>query len=222
MAQTNETTQGWTSTQAYVLALICLLVGGAIGYLLRGSASSPATVAETQPAPNATAGMGGDQMPTPEQLKMMADKQAAPLLDQLKSKPTDPALLAQAGNVYYDAHVFPVAIDYYQKALVGDPDNKGIRTDMGTAYFYAGDSDHALVELDKVLKANPTFPSALFNRGIVKWQGKMDVEGAVADWESLLKNNPDYEGRAMVLKYIAEAKKHSGMKAGKAGKTPVN
>ena len=30
----------WTSTQAYVLSVICLLLGVAVGYLVRGSAPS--------------------------------------------------------------------------------------------------------------------------------------------------------------------------------------
>ena len=72
-------------------------------------------------------------------MKAMADKQAEPLLEQLKSKPNDAALLAQIGNLYYDAHVFPVAIDYYQKALAIDPKNSAVRTDMATAMFYMGD-----------------------------------------------------------------------------------
>ena len=54
----------------------------------------------------------------------MADKQAAPLLEQLKSKPNDPALIAQIGNMYYDAQVFPMAIDYYQKVSGDRPEER--------------------------------------------------------------------------------------------------
>jgi cytochrome c-type biogenesis protein CcmH/NrfG len=228
MAETNgsNSSQGWTSTQAYIMAVLCLLVGCAVGYLLRGSrggsASAPATAGaeQQQGMPPAAAG-GMEQQPSPEQMKAMADKQAEPLLEQLKSKPSDPALLTQIGNLYYDAHIFPVAIDYYQKTLALDPKNSSVRTDMASAMFSNGDPDHSIAEFDHALKDDPKNANALFNRGIVKWQGKMDVKGAVADWELLLKEDPNYEGADKVRQYIAQAKKHANMKPGEKTDKPA-
>lgn len=220
--------QSWTSTQAYVMAVLCLVVGCAVGYLLRGSvggssAPAPATSAVGQQPGMPPAGMGGgqQQQPSPEQMKAMADKQAAPLLEQLKSKPNDPALLAQIGNIYYDTQIVPVAIEYYQKALAIDPKNSAVRTDMATALFYNNDPDHAIVEFDHVLKEDPKNGNALFNRGIVKWQAKMDVNGALADWELLLKQNPNYEQADKVKMYIAQAKKHANIKPGQKTDKPA-
>lgn len=230
MAETNEgsTPQSWTSTQAYVMAVLCLLVGCAVGYLLRGSMNSsvPAATpvaAQPQMPPQGMggSGMGQQQMPSPEQMKAMADKQAAPVLEQLKSKPNDPALLSQAGNVYYDAQIFPVAVDFYQKALAADPKNFAVRTDMATALFYMNDVERSLAEFDHVLKDNPKNSNALFNRGIVKWQAKMDVSAAVADWELLLKQDPNYEQAAQVRTYIEQAKKHSNIKPGQKSDKPA-
>jgi cytochrome c-type biogenesis protein CcmH/NrfG len=48
----------------------------------------------------------------------------------------------------------------------------------------------------------------LFNLGIVKWQGKMDAEGAVAAWQKLLDSNPNYETKEKVQELIQQAKKH--------------
>jgi cytochrome c-type biogenesis protein CcmH/NrfG len=232
MAEANGGTssQKWTSTQAYVMAVLCLVVGCAVGYLLRGSvggSSAPApaatTVQQQQGAP--PGGMGGgagqQQTPTPEQLRAMADKQAAPLLEQLKSKPNDAGLMAQVANMYYDAQVFPVAIDYYQKALAIDPKNAAVRTDFATALFYSNDPDKAISEFDRALKDDPKNGNALFNRGIVKWQAKMDVTGAVADWELLLKENPNYEQADKVKMYIAQAKKHANIKPGQKSDKPA-
>ena len=151
----------------------------------------------------------------------MADKQAAPLLEQLKSKPNDPALLTQVGNRYFDVHVFPAAIDYYQKALAVIRRTPPSRTDMATAMFYQGDFDHAIAEFNRALQDDPKNGNALFNRGIVKWQGKMDVAGAVADWELLLKQNPTYEQADQVKMYIAQAKKHANMKPGQKTDKPA-
>lgn len=233
MAETNggNSSQTWSSTQAYVMAVVCLVVGGAVGYLLRGSVGSSSTPASVQTATEQPQGMpqgappagmgGGQQMPSPAQLKAMADKQVAPLLEQLKSKPNDPALLSQIGNSYYDAQVFPVAIDYYQKSLAADPKNASVRTDLATALFYNQDPDHAIAEFDHALKDDPKNSNALFNRGIVKWQAKMDVNGAVADWELLLKQNPNYDQADKVRMYMTQAKKHANIKPGQKSDKPA-
>ena len=188
-----------------------------------GGSSAPAPVAaeQQQGMPPAGAGMGQQQAPTPEQMKAMADKQVQPMLAQLKSNPNNAALLAQVGNAYYDAQVFPVAIEYYQKALAVDPKNTSVRTDMGTAMFYTSNFDGAIAEFDHALKDNPKDGNALFNRGIAKWQGKMDVKGAVADWELLLKENPNYEQADKVKMFIAQAKKHANMKPGEKTDKPA-
>lgn len=159
----------WTSTQTYVLAVVCLLVGVVVGYLLRDSGAPPASVPVAQAQANQLPGttpdtMGASQV-TPEQLKHMADQQAAPLVSQLKAKPSDPALLAQVGNIYYDAQQFKDAIDYYTRSLQSDPKNTNVRTDMATAYWYLGDPDRAITEFDTVLKQEPNKANALFNRG---------------------------------------------------------
>lgn len=222
MTDTNQATSNeqWTSVQAYVLAVICLLVGIAGGWLIRGSQSPAATSPETASAPP-TGGMPGNsasQMPTPDQLKQMADTQAAPLIEKLKSDPNDPDLLASIGNVYYDAQQFPAAIEYYQRALKIQPTNTGVRTDMATAYWYMGNADAAIVEFQKSLSYEPTKPNTLFNLGIVEWQGKMDIDKAVATWQKLLDTNPNYQGKDKVLELMAQAKKHSGVKPGTPAK----
>ena len=225
MAETNgsNSSQTWTSTQAYIMAVLCLVVGSAVGYLLRGSvggSSAPAPAAVEQQQGTPPAGMG-QQMPSPEQLKAMADKQVAPLLEQLKSKPNDAALTAQIANTYYDAQIFPAAIEYYQKSLAIDPKNSLVRTDLATALFYSSDFDHSIAEFDRALKDDPKNGNALFNRGIVKWQGKMDVNGAVADWELLLKQNPNYDQADKVRMYMAQAKKHANIKPGQKTDKPA-
>ncbi len=218
----------WTSAQAYILAVVCLLVGVAAGYLLRGSGSS-AAVPAAQPVQGSTAqgtgavpqGMGGGAQPSPEQMKAMADQQAAPLLAQMKSKPNDPALLANIGNVYYDAQQFKDATNYYERSLKADPKNFDVRTDMATAYFYAGDADHAIAEFNTVLKDDPKHAQTLFNLGMVKWEGKGDANGAIQTWEKLLQENPNYPDRERVEQAISRAKQHSNMAPGTTTNKPA-
>ncbi len=213
----SRTSTHWSSMQAYTLAAICLLAGVLFGWLVRGSQSP---VAATVQAQSATAPMPANEaaQPTPEQMKQMADTQAAPLLAKLKTDPENPQLLADIGNIYYDTKNFPPAIDYYQHALKLKPDNAGVRTDMATAYWYSGNADTAIQEFNKALVAQPNQANALFNLGIVKWQGKMDIDGAVATWQKLLDTNPNYENKDRVLELIQQAKKHTGVKAGTTAK----
>jgi hypothetical protein len=206
---------GWSTTQAYTLAVVCLLLGGAIGYLLRGSdpgAVVPVQAAQTAQAPGG--GMGPGQIPGFGSVPgsgasaEMADKVAQPMLEALKKNPKDADTLARLGNLYYDSQLYAKAIEYYQLALKISPANADVRTDMGTAMFYLGDSDKALAEFEKSLSYRPNHPNTLFNAGIVKWQGKKDAKGAIAAWEQLLKTNPGYPERQKVEELLGRAKEH--------------
>jgi len=222
MAAQQQSNSGgtWTGTQAYVFAVICLVVGVAIGYLVRGSAT-PAAATPTAQTNAAPAGMGNGQPPTADQMKHMAEKQAEPLLAQLKSKPNDPQLLYQIGNVYYDTQNYPEAINYYDQSLKANPNSPDVRTDMATAYFYSGDVDKALSELAAVLKSNPTHANALFNQGMILWKGKMDINGAVTAWKKLLETNPNYEHKDEVQAFITQAEKHANIKPGQKTDKPA-
>ncbi len=201
----------WTSTQAYVISVICLLVGVAFGYLLRGSA--PTQVAgPVNAAPAPTAANSAPQ-PTPQQLKQMADTEAQPLLAQLKSDPNNAQLLYKIGNVYYDAQQYPDAVVYYESSLKIDPKATDVRTDLGTAYHLIGQPDRAISEFDEVLKIDGKHANALFNEGMVKWQDKMDMNGAIAAWKRLLETNPNYPQRDNVQRLIAEAEQHQSLKS---------
>jgi len=214
----SETSQKWTSLQAYTLTVVCLLIGIAVGWLLRGS-QSPAAAAESASAPAPAAmGMSPNSQPTPDQLKAMGDVQAKPLLEKLQADPQNPELLASIGNIYYDTQQFPTAISYYQQVLKIHPENTGVRTDMATAYWYSGNADAAISEFKKSLSYEPGKADTLFNLGIVEWQGKMDIKDAVAAWKKLLETNPNYQEKDKVLGLIAQAEKHSGVKPGTPAK----
>jgi cytochrome c-type biogenesis protein CcmH/NrfG len=223
MTDTNQVASSsieqWTSVQAYVLAVICLLVGIAGGWFIRGSQSPAIAGAETASAPAPAPAINpGTQTPTPAEMQKMADTQAGPLIEKLKTDPNNAGLLASIGNVYYDAQQFPTAIEYYQRALKMEPANTGVRTDMATAYWYSGNADSAIAEFQKSLSYEPNKANTLFNLGVVEWQGKMDIDKALATWQKLLDTNPNYEGKDKVQELMAQAKKHAGVKPGTPAK----
>jgi tetratricopeptide (TPR) repeat protein len=216
MTDTSRTSiEQWTGVQANFLAFICLLLGMAGGWFIRGSQSSAVTASAAAASVAAPAKMGASpasQMPSPTQLKEMADVQVAPMLDKLKSDPNNPSLLTSIGNLYYDAQQYPIAIDYYGQALKAKPADAAVRTDMATAYWYLGNADTAIAEFNQALTYEPNNPNTLFNLGLVKWQWKKDASGAVEDWKKLLATNPNYQGKDKVEQMIAEAKRTGEIK----------
>lgn len=192
----------WTSTQAYILAAFCLLLGVALGYLFRGSAS----VATAQAAPS-TNQQGSEVQQQPDANAVA--KAATPLLEAVNRDPNDFDSLVKLGDLYYDGQQFPNAIQYYDRALAIHPDNPDVRTDMGTAYWYTGNPEKAVAAMETSLRYRPGHPQTLFNLGWVRWQGKQDPKGAIQAWEQLLKANPDYPEKQKVEQYIAKAKEHA-------------
>jgi tetratricopeptide (TPR) repeat protein len=211
----------WSWPQAVSLAVVALLLGMCGGWLVRRSfaaapaarvvvsagtenapANQPAMPAQAAPPPNF--GLQGE-IPSDQALKQAADSQAASLLEQLKAAPTNAGLLAQIGNIYYDAKQYSIAIDYYDGSLNAQPGDNSVRTDLGTAYWYTGDANAAIAQFQKVLASEPTKPDTLFNLGIVTWQGKHDGPAAIAAWQKLLDTNPNYQNKEKVLQLIAQA-----------------
>jgi len=207
----------WTSKQALLFLTICLMAGIAGGWLIRGS-RTPAQASTAKAAPaqppvsTAAASSTATQPPTPSRIKEMAATQAAPLLEKLKSDPKNPDLLTSVGNLYYDAQQYPIAVDYYGRVLQARPSDVSVRTDMATAYWYLGNADEAIAQFNKALTYAPNNPNTLFNLGIVKWQGKHDSAGAIADWKKLLAANPDYEQKNKVQQMLTDVEKQTASK----------
>jgi cytochrome c-type biogenesis protein CcmH/NrfG len=149
--------------------------------------------------------MGG-HMPSLEEMKQMADKQAAPLLEKLKTDPNNVALLSQVGGIYKSTHQFKDAAAYFGRAVEADPKNVAAHTELASCLYYNGDVDGALRQLQQSLRYDPKDANSLFNLGMIKWQGKQDNKGALAAWQQLLKANPQLspDRKATVEKLMAD------------------
>lgn len=198
----------WKTKQVCGMAVVCLVFGLAIGYLFRGSQPvAPPTQALDQFQQIVPAGSMDGHMPSLEQMKHMADKKAAPLLEKLKSEPTNSDLLFRVGNIYKATHQFKDAVGYYDKALKADPTNVPIRTEMASCMYYTGDVDGAIGQLQQALQYDPKNANSLFNLGMIRWRGKQDAKGALAAWRELLRANPQLspDRKAQVQRLIADA-----------------
>jgi len=197
----------WTGRQAYILAVFCLVLGAALGYLFRASAS-PGGTDEAASSIGDSVSRSQPHQPSPEEQEQMVDQAVAPLLTALKASPDDLATIVNVANLYYDGRQFSEAIRYYRRAVKIQPHNSDVLTDLGTSLWYTGDADQAIANFEQALKYRPDSPEALFNLGVVRWQGKMDPKGATQAWEQLLERNPNYPQKQQVEEYIARAKQH--------------
>ncbi len=71
-------------------------------------------------------------------------------------EPNDADLLTSVGNIYYDAKQYPIAVDFYGRALKVKPADVSVRTDMATGYWYMGDADRASWSSTRRLATRPT------------------------------------------------------------------
>ena len=163
--------------------------------------------------------MGSGHMPTLEEMKQMADKQAAPLLEKLKSDPNNAALLMQVGAIYYTTHRFTEASAYYNKAVQIEPKNVAFRVKLATSLYGNGDVNGAIAQLNQALSYDPKDANALFDLGMIRLQGKQDGKGAVAAWQQLLKSNPQLSAgrKTTVQKLMADVMTTLGDQRGVEG-----
>jgi cytochrome c-type biogenesis protein CcmH/NrfG len=203
--------------KAGLVAAICLAMGLGIGYVSRDFENKRASVkAASVPAAQAP----HPRVPTLQDMKLMADKQAAPLLAQLQAKPNDSALLMQVGAIYHSTHQFKEAAGYYDKAVQADPKNVNLRNRLASSLYRGGDADGAIAQLTEALRYQPKDANSLFNLGMIRLQGKSDGKGALAAWQQLLKSNPQLSAdrRAQVQKLMADVLTNLGdQKAARGG-----
>jgi len=202
----------WRPALVYGMAAACLILGLVVGYLVRGSGSPRVAAATPATSPAPVSSVGQHPTPTLEQMKQMADKQAQPLLQQLKTDPNNKDVLTHVAYLYKSAHQFKEAAGYFEEALQLDPKNVAARTEMASCLYYDGDVDAALSQLQQALKYDPKDANSLFNLGVVKWKGKNDPAGAIAAWQRLLATNPKLDRKPTVERMIAEARQQGSAK----------
>jgi len=208
----------WSNAQTYGMAVICLVLGVAAGYLLHAPAvASPSLSAAEVTTPTATV---APQMPSAADMKRMADKQVAPLLEQLQKNPKDADLLAKIAHAYMAAQQFQSAQQYYEESAGVKPQADALN-ELAFVYVKLGDVDRAIATLHKAVATDPKNPQVLFNLGYFEWKGKADPAAAIAAWQRLLKVDPKNPKRADVEKMIAQAKKHLSIPAGTKTEKPA-
>ena len=212
MQASDQPSKLWTNTQAYTMAAICLVLGIVMGYL----AHAPAGVNPSQPLSTVAptpASATNQNMPSAADMKRMADKQVAPLLEDLQKNPKNPELLAQVGRSYMAAQQYQSAQPYYEQSVALKPTPESLN-ELSFVDYSLGDVDKAITNLNRALKMDPKNPKLLFNLGMFEWHGKSDPKSAIAAWQEFVRTNPNDPKRAEVEKMIGQAKQHLGIAPG--------
>jgi Cytochrome c biogenesis factor len=213
MEAINQHSQSWTSAKAYTMGVISLILGLAIGYLMRSPSDGRTAFSGAATAQRGAPTQGKTTMPSADDMKRMAEKQVAPLLAELQKHPKDADLLSKIGQSYLAAQQFQSAQPYLEQsvALKANPDTMNA---LSFVYYSTGNVDKAIETLNGALKIEPKNPKILFNLGMFEWHGKTDPKAAIAAWQTFVKTNPSDPKRPQVEKLIAQAKQHLNLPPG--------
>lgn len=212
--------KSWNSAQAYGMAVICLVLGVACGYLLHAPVT-PSPNAGVSTAAPATPPDNAQKMPSAADLKRMADDQVLPLLADLQKNPNDAELLTKIARSYLAAQQFETARQYYEKSVAAKPTPDALN-ELSFVYVKLGDLDKGIDELNHALKIDPKNAKILYNLGYFEWKGKADPKSAIEAWQKFLKADPKSPRRAEVEQMMAQAKRHLNIAPGTKTEKPAS
>lgn len=112
--------------------------------------------------------------------------------------PGDKDLPLKLANYLYDEKLYPLAVEWYQKALALDPKNADARTDMGTAMFYNGQPQSAISQYRQALQIDPGHEQTMFNMIVVSVEGTHDLGQAGRYYKILQSKDPNYPGLSQI------------------------
>jgi len=210
----------WSDAQTYSMAVICLILGIAAGYLLHAPAVASPSPSISEVSAPALPAAAAPQMPSAADMKRMADAQVAPLLAVLEKHPNDADLLAKIAHSYMASQQFQSAQQYYEKSIAAKPKVDTLN-ELAFVYVRLGDLDRGIATLNQALAIDPQNPQVLFNLGYFEWKGKADPKAAIAAWQAFLKADPNSPKKAQVEQMLAQARKHLTIPAGTKTEKPA-
>lgn len=158
-----------------------------------------------------------------EMVDPRAHDRAERLLLDAADENSNPESLHALGKNYLARRKFDLAIEHFEAALKGDPDNARLYSDLGAALFERGKLERrenlpgksevtialGLESLNKALSLNDSLLDAIFNRALVYREMKL-YQQARNEWATYLKKDPDSpwaEEAKRSLKLLGEAEK---------------
>lgn len=124
---------------------------------------------------------------------------------RVEDHPDDLAARLDLAHRYLDAGMLEESLAEYAVALRLDPDDAEAHAHVGMILYVSGRPQEALDAVDRALSTDPSYPEALFFRGVILLRG-LDRPGEAIDaFERYLEASPFGIERAKARDLIAEA-----------------
>ncbi len=206
-------------TPFFVLTIVmAVVIGFLAGYIYTnqvnwnaqrsGAVSGNAGMAGNSNLPPAPPDTGVGQLPEGHP-PINPDPTIAAMKKDLESDPSNYQKTVELANFLYDNKRFTDAIEWYRRALKLHPKNPDVETDLGTAYYYTGDSDSALKHFDQALRDDPRHVQTIHNKFIVLLEGKKDIPAARAALKQLESVDPQNSSLPNLREMLQQAEKGS-------------
>jgi tetratricopeptide (TPR) repeat protein len=199
--------------ETIVTAIVFFGVGFLAGYVVKTQKNAePAVVAAQAPAgaPDNAASQDAGQQGLPAGHPPIAEaRQIEEMENAAAQNPTDKTLPLKLADFLYDKHLYPLAIEWYQKALALDPKNTDARTDMGTALYYNGQPQDAILQYRRALEIDPAHEQTMFNMMVVDIEGTHNLREAEHYYEVLDRKNPNYPGLSQMKAELDAARQNA-------------
>lgn len=116
----------------------------------------------------------------------------------------DVASTLKEANQALERGEFRQAFEGYRKILDKDPHNVEALTQLGVILAKAQHYDDAILAFDRALSLKPDDPKALFEKGLVLFQGKVQPREGVKVWEHLIKTASPENQYAVTARRLLE------------------
>jgi len=115
---------------------------------------------------------------------------------------------------------FRQALEGYKKVLDSNPHDVEALTQIGVILARGRHYDDALLAFDQALRVKPNDPKALFEKGLVYFQGKVEPREGIKVWEQLIKTAPPDDQYALTAKRLLEQVRGSMGRPGTPSASP--
>jgi tetratricopeptide (TPR) repeat protein len=163
-------------------AIICFI----LGFFVARVASTPNPLAQQ------SSGVPQQNTAIPIQNASNDADWVASLEAQAAKSPDSAVSWTRLGNAYYDTEQYLKAIDAYAKSIELNPGDANVLTDMGVMYRRVDRPEEAIKRFDRAISVDPKHGLSRYNKGIVLLHDLNDTQGAIAAWEVLAKQDPQF------------------------------
>lgn len=185
--------------ETLLVAVIVLIVGLLIGYMVALKSSAPSQSAAPVQG-TATAPVVNSQKKIDEIKSLLA------------ADPANRNAWVALGNEYFDSNQFIDAIDAYDNALKLNPEDPNVLTDQGVMFRKMGWFDRAIENFTKAAALDPKHVSSFYNLGVVYRQDLHDFPKAIDAWTRFLELNPSGPAAEQIRQQIEWMKTHPPVK----------